>query len=398
MLRSHPAVRSVRYPGSARRSVARDRAPCRCAVSVGWSPSSWPTPPRSRTGRAQRAAGRRDQLRRHPHAPSTAGRGGATRSPTGFARISLGIEDTDDLVADIEQALGPLWTHAGCRPRAVASLGCDCPHPRRRRLRRTQLRARHLVRFGRQHPAQPRPANVRGGRRSASPRGLVGAHRRAARDAGHHRRPAARGRRSVGHRTGADRRPGRRGELVSLGEGRRRACWPPSTWSSRCCTARTARTAPSRACSSSPGCPYVGAGVLASAAGMDKEFTKKLLAAEGLPIGDQVVLRAAARHAVALEDRERLGLPVFVKPARGGSSIGVSRVTGWDELPAAIAARPQARPEGHRRGRRARPRTGMRRAGVPRRPGRGQHRRRDPGGRRARPRGRLLRLRHQIPR
>ena len=42
------------------------------------------------------------------------------------------------------------------------------------------------------------------------------------------------------------------------------------------------------------GVPYVGAGVLASAAGMDKEFTKKLLAAEGLPIGDQVVLRAGA--------------------------------------------------------------------------------------------------------
>ena len=39
------------------------------------------------------------------------------------------------------------------------------------------------------------------------------------------------------------------------------------------------------------GVPYVGAGVLASAAGMDKEFTKKLLAAEGLPIGDHVVLR-----------------------------------------------------------------------------------------------------------
>jgi D-alanine-D-alanine ligase len=83
------------------------------------------------------------------------------------------------------------------------------------------------------------------------------------------------------------------------------------------------------------GVPYVGAGVLASAAGMDKEFTKKLLAAEGLPIGDQVVLRA--HHAtVELEDRERLGLPVFVKPARGGSSIGVSRVTAWDQLPAAI--------------------------------------------------------------
>jgi D-alanine-D-alanine ligase len=83
------------------------------------------------------------------------------------------------------------------------------------------------------------------------------------------------------------------------------------------------------------GVPYVGAGVLASASGMDKEFTKKLLAAEGLPIGDQVVLRPR-QETLRLEDRDRLGLPVFVKPSRGGSSIGVSRVTAWDELPAAI--------------------------------------------------------------
>lgn len=83
------------------------------------------------------------------------------------------------------------------------------------------------------------------------------------------------------------------------------------------------------------GVPYVGAGVLASAAGMDKEFTKKLLAAEGLPIGDQVVLRPR-QPTLSLEDRERLGLPVFVKPARGGSSIGVSRVASWDALAAAI--------------------------------------------------------------
>jgi D-alanine-D-alanine ligase len=83
------------------------------------------------------------------------------------------------------------------------------------------------------------------------------------------------------------------------------------------------------------GVPYVGAGVLASAVGMDKEFTKKLLAAAGLPIGDQVVLRAH-QDTLSLTDRERLGLPVFVKPARGGSSIGVSRVTSWDMLPAAI--------------------------------------------------------------
>jgi D-alanine-D-alanine ligase len=83
------------------------------------------------------------------------------------------------------------------------------------------------------------------------------------------------------------------------------------------------------------GVPYVGAGVLASAAGMDKEFTKKLLAAAGLPVGDQVVLRPRD-GALSLEDRERLGLPVFVKPARGGSSIGVSRVTSWDQLQPAV--------------------------------------------------------------
>ncbi|AFM16648.1 D-alanine--D-alanine ligase [Mycolicibacterium chubuense NBB4] len=83
------------------------------------------------------------------------------------------------------------------------------------------------------------------------------------------------------------------------------------------------------------GVPYVGAGVLASAAGMDKEFTKKLLAAEELPIGDQVVLHPR-EATLSFEDRERLGLPVFVKPARGGSSIGVSRVTSWDMLAPAI--------------------------------------------------------------
>lgn len=84
------------------------------------------------------------------------------------------------------------------------------------------------------------------------------------------------------------------------------------------------------------GVPYVGAGVFASAAGMDKEFTKKLLGAAGLPIGDQVVLRAQ-QAAPTLDDIERLGFPMFVKPSRGGSSIGVSRVSSADELPAAIA-------------------------------------------------------------
>ncbi|MET7767669.1 D-alanine--D-alanine ligase family protein [Nocardia sp. NPDC005366] len=85
------------------------------------------------------------------------------------------------------------------------------------------------------------------------------------------------------------------------------------------------------------GIPYVGPGVLASAAGMDKEFTKKLFAAEGLPIGTQVVLRPDVAT-VSEQQRERLGLPVFVKPARAGSSIGITKVTDWADLDAAIAA------------------------------------------------------------
>jgi D-alanine-D-alanine ligase len=88
------------------------------------------------------------------------------------------------------------------------------------------------------------------------------------------------------------------------------------------------------------GVPYVGAGVLASATGMDKEFTKKLLIAEGLPVGAHAVLRPWQSGENLELDRqacERLGLPVFVKPARGGSSIGVNRVSSWDQLPAAIA-------------------------------------------------------------
>src|SRR5690606_25469002 len=83
------------------------------------------------------------------------------------------------------------------------------------------------------------------------------------------------------------------------------------------------------------GVPYVGPGVLASAAGMDKEFTKKLLAAEGLPIGRQAVLRPGTAT-LSAEQREELGLPVFVKPARAGSSIGITKVDDWSGLAAAI--------------------------------------------------------------
>jgi D-alanine-D-alanine ligase len=86
---------------------------------------------------------------------------------------------------------------------------------------------------------------------------------------------------------------------------------------------------------------YVGAGVLASAVGMDKHFMKLVLAGQGLPIGQFAVLRPGefARNPAAWTETIRgLGLPVFVKPARAGSSLGISRVDDLADLPAAIAA------------------------------------------------------------
>src|SRR3954462_7652773 len=99
------------------------------------------------------------------------------------------------------------------------------------------------------------------------------------------------------------------------------------------------------------GLPYVGSGVFASAASMDKEFTKKLLAAAGLPQGDHVVLRdadgAVCADPAALDPaaRERLGLPVFVKPSRAGSSIGITKVSDWAEFPEAVATAPAVDPK-----------------------------------------------------
>jgi D-alanine-D-alanine ligase len=87
--------------------------------------------------------------------------------------------------------------------------------------------------------------------------------------------------------------------------------------------------------------PYVGAGVLASAVGMDKATMKLVFAARGLPICDyEVVLKRdwqrderAILHLVA----NRLGFPMFVKPANLGSSVGISKARHATELRAAIA-------------------------------------------------------------
>jgi D-alanine-D-alanine ligase len=77
---------------------------------------------------------------------------------------------------------------------------------------------------------------------------------------------------------------------------------------------------------------YVGAGVLASAVCMDKLVFKDLMARAGLPQVDYVGLHDGDDRTAA----ERLGTPVFVKPARLGSSVGISKVSTPDELPAAL--------------------------------------------------------------
>ncbi|MGH8963069.1 MAG: D-alanine--D-alanine ligase family protein [Jatrophihabitantaceae bacterium] len=84
------------------------------------------------------------------------------------------------------------------------------------------------------------------------------------------------------------------------------------------------------------GVPYVGPGVFASAAAMDKEYTKKLLRADGLDVGTFAVVRRG--DAVSTADLQHLGLPVFVKPARAGSSVGITKVRSWADLPDALEA------------------------------------------------------------
>ncbi|MDR2722561.1 MAG: D-alanine--D-alanine ligase [Cellulomonadaceae bacterium] len=86
--------------------------------------------------------------------------------------------------------------------------------------------------------------------------------------------------------------------------------------------------------------PYVGAGVLASAVGMDKHYMKVVLAGEGLPVGPFVTIKPWAwdhDRAQCVAAVTALQGPWFVKPARAGSSLGITRITSLDDLPAAVA-------------------------------------------------------------
>ncbi|QNN52092.1 D-alanine--D-alanine ligase family protein [Nocardioides mesophilus] len=87
------------------------------------------------------------------------------------------------------------------------------------------------------------------------------------------------------------------------------------------------------------GVRYVGAGVLASAVGMDKAFMKVAFQAQGLPVLPYTVITSrawATDRAACLEAVDSLGYPVFVKPCRGGSSLGISKVRDRSDLEAAV--------------------------------------------------------------
>ncbi len=93
---------------------------------------------------------------------------------------------------------------------------------------------------------------------------------------------------------------------------------------------------------------YVGSGVFASAAGMDKHYMKIVFAGHGIPIGPYAVITDRAWRAdrvAALDACAGLQFPVFVKPARAGSSMGISKVDDPADLEAAIEAARQHDPK-----------------------------------------------------
>ncbi|WP_054952229.1 D-alanine--D-alanine ligase family protein [Flaviflexus massiliensis] len=87
------------------------------------------------------------------------------------------------------------------------------------------------------------------------------------------------------------------------------------------------------------GLKYVGSGVFASAAVMDKHYTKIVLKEAGLPVGPWVLVTEngwATRRDELVEQIKELAFPLFVKPSRAGSSLGISRIESLDELDEAI--------------------------------------------------------------
>jgi D-alanine-D-alanine ligase len=85
------------------------------------------------------------------------------------------------------------------------------------------------------------------------------------------------------------------------------------------------------------GIPYTGSGVMASSVAIDKVMTKRVWLQAGLPTPRHVLLGASDRqHAQVMAVPDDLGLPLIVKPPREGSSIGVSKVTGYSQMQEAV--------------------------------------------------------------
>lgn len=86
------------------------------------------------------------------------------------------------------------------------------------------------------------------------------------------------------------------------------------------------------------GIPYTGSGVMASSIAIDKVMTKRVLVAEGLPTPQHVLLRRGGYTPLDVEAASaKLGLPLIVKPAREGSSIGLTKVTEAPQMQAAVS-------------------------------------------------------------
>ncbi len=222
-------------------------------------------------------------------------------------------------------------------------------NPRRCGLRRPVERARHLVRDRGQRAAGDRPGQVRRRTGRHHHQRSLGAGERRPRAAVDHRRQAPRGRRdrdagAVRRRTANWSSPNPAQVPTTLGEVDVVFPLLHGPWGEDGTLQGLLEMSDIR---------YVGSGVLASAVGMDKHYMKVVFAAAGLGVTPYVVIRdrdwtrdpQACREAV-----DKLGYPVFVKPARGGSSLGISKVNSLDELDVAIAEARRARPEGDRRG------------------------------------------------
>jgi D-alanine-D-alanine ligase len=82
--------------------------------------------------------------------------------------------------------------------------------------------------------------------------------------------------------------------------------------------------------------PYVGADVLGSAVGMDKDVMKRLLRESGLPVVDYWTVPRSGLHSFLQAEMNKLPYPVFVKPANLGSSVGISKARSPEELPGAL--------------------------------------------------------------